>query len=179
MAAVAKRYAKALYDVAKERDQLEQVGKELQEVLQLIQGEPQLARFLYHPVIPKREKKAFLKEALAQGISEPLYRLMELMLEKDRLTVLADVARYYNEEVNRQRGVLDAEITTATNLDEAKREELKGLLAQMTDKKINLHYRVNPDLLGGITIKIGDLIIDGSIRGKLSRFERMLTTTKS
>lgn len=179
MAAVAKRYAKALFEVAKERDQLEKVGQELKEVLQLLEGEPQLARFLYHPVIPKKAKKAFFEEALAERLSEALYRLIQLMIDKDRLVELADVSRYYAQEVNRERGVLEAEITTATALDEAKREGLKKVLAEKTGKAIDLRYAVNPSLLGGITIKIGDLIMDGSIRGKLSRFERLLSTTKS
>lgn len=179
MAAVAKRYAKALFEVAKERDQLEKVGQELKEVLQLLEGEPQLARFLYHPVIPKKAKKAFFEEALAERLSEALYRLIQLMIDKDRLVELADVSRYYAQEVNRERGVLEAEITTATALDEAKREGLKKVLAEKTGKAIDLRYDVNPSLLGGITIKIGDLIMDGSIRGKLSRFERLLSTTKS
>jgi F-type H+-transporting ATPase subunit delta len=179
MAAVAKRYAKALFEVAKERGELDQAGEELNQLSALIKQEEDLARFLNHPAVPKQAKKELLEQAFQSQLSPAVYRLTEILMERDRLDELADVARYYTQLLNEERGLVEAVVSTAVPLTGEKQEELKQILNNLTAKQINLVPVVNPDLLGGISVKIGDVIFDGSLRGKLSRFERMIASSKS
>lgn len=179
MAAVAKRYAKALFEVAKERGELDQAAQELGRLASMLREHADLAQFLHHPVVPKQAKLEILEQVFQGQLSPGVYRLAQILIERDRLKELDRVAQAYVEEVNKERGLVEAVVSTAVPLTEEQQEHLKQTLAKLTAKEVHLISEVNPEMLGGMTVKIGDIIFDGSLKNKLSRFEHILASAKS
>ncbi|MDQ0339417.1 F-type H+-transporting ATPase subunit delta [Caldalkalibacillus uzonensis] len=179
MGAVAKRYAKALFEVAKEKDELDLVKQELQNIQELLNQNPAFVQFLRHPLIEKQAKKEFIGKVFAGQLSQAMTGLLHLLIERDRENELEDIAAYYADLLNKERGVVDAVVTTVSPLSEEQEEQLRQVFGRITNKNVRLHPVVDPGILGGIKVKIGDRIYDGSVQGKLSRFERMIERTKS
>ena len=179
MAAVAKRYAKALFEVARERGELDQAARDLSRLASMLKEHADLAQFLHHPVVPKQAKQELLKQVFQGELSPGVYRLVQILIERDRLKELDRVAQAYVEEVNKERGLVEAIVSTAVPLTEDQQEHLKHTLAKLTAKEVHLISEVNPEMLGGMTVKIGDIIFDGSLKNKLSRFEHILASAKS
>ncbi|GGK25781.1 F0F1 ATP synthase subunit delta [Caldalkalibacillus thermarum] len=179
MGAVAKRYAKALFEVAKEREELDKIEQDLQYTDQVLRENPDLVRFLTHPLVKKETKKELIGTVFADQLSPTTLSLLRLLVDRERENELSAIATYFVRLANEVRGLVDVVVTTATPLLPEKQEVLRQQLARMTGKKVRLHFVVDKGVLGGITVKIGDLIYDGTVRGKLSRFERLIATTKS
>ncbi|EGL81795.1 ATP synthase F1, delta subunit [Caldalkalibacillus thermarum TA2.A1] len=179
MGAVAKRYAKALFEVAKEREELDKIEQDLQYTDQVLREHPDLVRFLTHPLVKKETKKELIGTVFAEQLSPTTLSLLRLLVDRERENELSGIATYFVRLANEVRGLVDVVVTTATPLLPEKQEVLRQQLARMTGKKVRLHFVVDEGVLGGITVKIGDLIYDGTVRGKLSRFERLIATTKS
>jgi len=171
-AASAKRYAQAVFELAKEKGQL--VGwlielRAIQEVLK----EPQLKVLMESARVPTHVKRRVLEEALTGA--EPLARnFISLLLAKDRLALLDDIVEEFQRLADAEAGIQHAEAITAVPLDEADKKKLEERLAALTGKKIVLSTRVDESLIGGIVTRLGDKVIDGSTRTKLLALKRSL-----
>jgi F-type H+-transporting ATPase subunit delta len=172
---VAKRYAKALVDVAASSDELEVVCQELSTVAGLLREHRELQRFLVNPSILRRDKARAFEEVMARLSLRPLTKsFLRILLEAGRLQALEGVLRAYETMVDERLGRVKAVVTTATPLEAEAQERLRQRLAKMTGKNVYLEVRQDAGLLGGLVTQIGSQVYDGSLRMQLARLQQEL-----
>ncbi len=174
--AAASRYARALFDVlVKEGKDVEKVQAELQQFAELFAG-PQLAQILGNPGIPASKKKALATALIyrAGEISPPVAKLILVLAEKDRLTLLAGIARSYGERVMDHLKIVRGDVTTAVPLAPEKLRLLEAGLAKATGRKVILESRVDPSIIGGVVTRLGSTVYDGSVTTQLQKMKQSL-----
>ncbi len=168
--ALARRYAKALLDVARSQGaRPASVEQELRGLVRSIDGSPELTRVLRQPTA-RAEARRRLVGALAEaGQGSPLLlRLLTLMAERDRLALLPALAEEFAQARTAAEGRASAEAVTAVPLAERQRAALASALSVAVGKTVELEARVDPALLGGVLVKLGGRTYDGSVRGRLA-----------
>jgi F-type H+-transporting ATPase subunit delta len=174
----ARRYARALLDVALEKGAAEALRAELQEMVSLIGAHQDLAALLAHPAVSaERKKKLVAAVAVRAKASDLLTRLLTLMGERNRLDLLPMVAAGYAKLWNAHRGVVAAEAVSATPLDAAQTGAVARALGAVTGRAVDLAARVDPRLLGGMLVKMEGRTYDGSVRARLNALRRTLAGT--
>ena len=173
---MARRYARALLDVAKEKKQAEAMKDELAAVAGLVSGHKDLASLVAHPAV-SAERKRKLVSAVAEkaALGDLTKRLLALLGERDRLEQLPAIAAAYAKLWNEERGVVAAEAVSATPLDEAQARAVAQALGQVTGRAVDLTARVDPALLGGMQVKMQGRTYDGSVRARLASLRRRLS----
>ncbi|EGL13628.1 F0F1 ATP synthase subunit delta [Paenibacillus chitinolyticus] len=171
---VAKRYAKALFEAAKEQNTVAQVETELTEIVQTIQDHAELRSVLDHPNIDVPAKRQLLSNIFADRISPLVMNTIKLLIDRRRQSLLPIVLSDFVQISNESLGQADATIYTALPLSEVQVKEIADNFSRMTGKQIRVQTVVDPSLLGGITVRIGDRLYDGSLAGKLERLEKSL-----
>lgn len=171
---VAKRYALALFQIAQEQKILDQVGEELRVVKEVLFYNADIKAVLKSPKLSKDKKKEILGQAFASVNTYVLNTLL-LMLDRHRQDEIIAVADEFIELVNEEKGIVEADVYSIRPLTEEERDVLSSAFAAKIDKKsLQIENIVDSDLLGGVKIRIGNRIYDGSLRGKLDRLERKL-----
>lgn len=174
---LARRYARALLDVAgaRDADAVLALRDELRAFAPVLAGHPELSAALLHPGVGV-ERKQRLLAALAEraGATEPLRRLLDLLAARDRIALLPDVVEAYAGLANAARGVVSAEVVSAVPLPE---EQKRALGAALRDggTAVELRERVEPLLVGGLLVRSGGRTYDGSVRTRLAALRRRLS----
>jgi F-type H+-transporting ATPase subunit delta len=171
----ARRYAEAAFQIAERDDTIEQWLEQLDAVAQ-VTADSRVVHLLENPEMPLDERLAIFKSALGEGMLPQLPNLLTLILRRRRVDLLPRIAREFKRLYNRKMGIVEAIATSAAELDDAELSALRGRLEQMTDARIELETRVDPALLGGVQVRLGDLLIDGSVRGRLERLRSRLAS---
>ena len=172
----AKRYARALFDVAlKEKSDLQQIEEQLAGFLELFSLHPSLAKVLLNPAVPVPRKRAAVT-ALATRLQLPpvLAKLLVLLAERDRLIVLTDLLASYRERLLDHQQVVRAEVTTAVPLSSHQAQEIERRLTQVTGKKVTVNSRVDPGIIGGVVARLGGTVYDASITRQLEKMKEKL-----
>jgi F-type H+-transporting ATPase subunit delta len=165
---VARRYAKALVDVAAASDDLEAVRQELSSFADLLREHRELRQFLVNPSVLRRDKVRALEEVVSRLALRPLTRsFLRILLDAGRLPALESVLRAYEALMDERLGRLKAMVTTARPLEAEAQERLRQRLEQMTGKIVYLEVQQDPKILGGLVTQIGSLVYDGSLRTQL------------
>lgn len=171
---VAKRYALALFQIAKEQQLLGTVEEELRVVKEVLQYNTDLKAVLKSTKLTIEKKKEILKEAFASVNVYVLNTLM-ILIDRHREEELVEVANQFIELANEEMGIAEAKVYSIRPLSDAEREGISSVFAAKIGKKsLKIENIVDSDLLGGIKLRIGNRIYDGSLRGKLDRLERKL-----
>lgn len=171
---VAKRYALALFQLAKEHQLLEQVEVEIRVVKDVFANNPDMNAVLKSPKLSKEKKKEILKEVFASA-SPYVQNTLMILIDAHREDEIPEVAEGFIELANEERGVADAKVYSVRPLTDPEREALSLSFAKKVGKKsLRIENIVDSNLLGGIKLRIGNRIFDGSLRGKLDRLERKL-----
>ena len=170
----ARRYARALLDVATAQKVEAALASELQQASGLLEGSAELQRALGHPAL-SAERRRKLAEGVFQGASPLFLRLLGVLLENDRVPLLPEIARLFTVFWNEERGVLTAEAVTAVPLGPEQQAALGKALANASGKKVELAARVDPDLLGGVLVRMGGRTYDGSVRARLAALRDTLS----
>lgn len=177
---VARRYATALYEEANATGVVDAVDEDVTLLRNSLRGNHPLSRFFENPVIPKEKKEAVLQSLLGDRVEELTLHFLRLLVRKDRATMTSEVLDQYQSLRDEQRGIVDAHVKVARPLSEEDREVLVGALEAQTGQSVRLHVKEEPNLLGGVVIRIGDQVFDGSVRNKLSTLrDRMRDSTLS
>ena len=167
---VARRYAKALVDVAAASDELEAVCQELSRFADLLGEQRELHQFFTNPSVLRRDKVRVLDDVVARLLLRPLTgSFLQILLEAGRLPALESVLRAYEALVDERLGRVRAMVTTAGPLEAGAQERLRQRLEQMTGKTVYLEVQQDPTILGGLVTQIGSLVYDGSLRTQLAR----------
>ncbi|MFN3689721.1 MAG: ATP synthase F1 subunit delta [Fimbriimonadales bacterium] len=166
---VARRYARALFEVALKQNLLQPTADDLAGLRTLLEQSAELRAFFYSPLIPRDRKIARLREALHAQLHPHTLRLLELLVEKRREKLFEAVCAEFQKIQEAHQGIARATIESAAPLTEAEQNSIVQKLQQSTGKRIIPTFEVNPDLIGGVRVRIGDYQIDGTLRGALDR----------
>lgn len=176
--AAAKRYARALFDVALMEGSAENIQRELRQFADLVRGNEALWNVFGNPAIPAARKHALTKALLdkAGPVSSPLGKLLLLLADRDRLVLLPDLADAYEERVLDYQKVIRGAVTTAVPLDAARLRALEESLGRITGRRVTLQPTVDPAIIGGVVAKLGSIVYDGSVATQLEKMREALVT---
>jgi len=172
---IAEVYARSLFEVAQEHDQLDEIHDELGEFADVLAENRELQVFFFSPYFSSEEKKDGVAKVI-EGGNEYFVRFLELLAEKHRLPVLFRIRREYDALWARERRLLEVAITSAVELDD---ETVKGIgkkIEEQTGQRVELTARVDPDVIGGLVIRVGNMVLDASVQGRLERLRRQVAS---
>ena len=161
---LANRYAKALFELALEQKKLDQVGEDMLLISQTIEENAKLAQMLKSPIIKLEVKEKVMQKLFAKNTDPISLKFMMLVAKKSREEYLAYFANEFTKIYKAYQGLVDAWVTSATDIETEVKEHLLGLMTKITGKKIVLHENINNDLLGGFVVRIGDYQYDASTK---------------
>jgi len=171
---VASRYAKSLIDLANEQGNLELVKTDMEQIAAVIKSSTELQAVLSNPII-KTDKKQNILNSLFSGKIEPaILAFFNIMVRKGRSNILYATVLEFVREYNEIKGIVKAEVTSATPLSAANIDALKTIIGEQVNAQIILTNKVDSTLIGGFIVKVGDRQIDTTLAGKLNKLERYL-----
>jgi F-type H+-transporting ATPase subunit delta len=172
---VARRYARALFQIGVDAGTFEALGQELSDLADLFAGSPELRQALENPVFKPSEKRAIVQKILPRVTPSPIVQSFALLLlERGRIRALPAIARAYRELGDQHAGRVRATVTSAQPLAAADLERVRQSLEQRTHKKVMVESQVDPSLIGGLVARVGDLVLDGSVRTQLASLREKL-----
>ncbi|MCA1020923.1 F0F1 ATP synthase subunit delta [Halobacillus litoralis] len=176
---IAKRYADALFQLGQERSKLEKFETELQTLKEVFRSNQEIISFLKHPRFSIEQKKKMITESF-QSFSEEIVNLLKLLVERHREDIILDMIQDYVRMINDAKGIADADVYSVRQLSEAEKQRISESFAPKVGKQsLNLTNIVDPSIIGGIRLRVGNRIFDGSVSGKLRRIERKLLSTNN
>ena len=174
--ALAETYAESLIDLAAEAGEqtVDDVADELNQLVALLREQPRLRAVLYSRSINVARRKASI-EAIFQGrVSDLTYRFLQVLNDKGRLEQLPRIALAFGQLRKQRRGEVDVEVVTARDLDPAQLEKVRQSISQAIGKTAILSARTDPSMIGGLRVRIGDKLIDGSLATRLAHMKRQI-----
>ncbi|SEU13641.1 F0F1 ATP synthase subunit delta [Paenibacillus sp. NFR01] len=169
---VAKRYAKALFQVAHEEQKTLEVEQELKSLVEALNSDVDLQRFIATPKISGEQKLEVLKTALSGKLSATVINTLELLVQRGRIGILGDLLDSYIKLEGESLGLADATVYSTYPLNEQEQEEVAAEFGRLSGRNIRVSNVVDKSLLGGLKVIIGDTLYDGSLSGKLERLEK-------
>ena len=169
---VAKRYAKALFEVASQQNETLEVEQQLKAVVEAIQSNEDIERFLTTPNISDVDKLNAINRALQGKLSQSVINTVDLLVKRRRMDILPDLLESYIKLKGESLGMADAVVYSTYPLDDSEIEAVATEFGQIAQRTIRVHNRIDESLLGGLKVIIGDTLYDGSISGKLARLEK-------
>ena len=168
-------YAEALFEAAREREELEEVLEDLKEFVEALHESEELQLFFYGGQIPEREKRRAI-DALTEDMTLSTSNFLKVLSDNGREEILEEALLRYEELVKEHLGRIEVEVTTAVELSDEELDRLRERLGKILEgREVILHTSVNPDLLGGAVFRFGGRMLDSSVRGQLlSLREEML-----
>jgi len=170
-------YADALFSAAEDGGTLEQVGRDLDDVVGALVSSPQLTRVLFNPAVAP-DGKANVLRRLTDGADPLVTRTLLVLLENGRLGLIPDLQQAFGERYGAATNKLDVQLTTAVEVDEGQAERLRLQLEASTGHSVTLRRIVDPTILGGVVLRVADLLVDASVRRRLESLRRTLQTTR-
>lgn len=170
------QYANALADIALEQGAAEPVWKQLSEFGAAFAESAELRTFLATPGVEREVKHGVIEKLAARMSASKIIRnFLFVMVDNQRTPLLPDILEAFQQVIRRRQGVAEAEVSSAVNLNDAQKTQLLQTLERLTSKKIQAKYALEPELLGGAVVRIGDTIYDGSLRSRLNEMRARLT----
>ena len=168
---VGRRYSKAIFDIAEEKNQVKEIYELLNSAMVLYRTDKEFKNFIRNPLISNEEKKLILNEIFGKDNRDNLNILLYI-LDKGRINCIKYIVAEYLKIYYRKNRILDVRATFTKELTDEQKKKLIDKLSQKTGKEINLEIKIDKNILGGGIIRIGDKIIDGSIRRELDNWKR-------
>ncbi len=172
--AVSRRYAQALFELAVQANDLHRFEQELQLVADSLTKNPDLQKVLFQPQISAGNKKELLRSVFAGRLSAQMQNFVELLIDRRRQDFIVDIYHEFKKLADNERNILEARIKSAVALGDLQQKQLQSNLVKLTGKSIRLVAEVDPSLIGGVVVKIGDRVIDGSVAGRLAKLRDTL-----
>jgi F-type H+-transporting ATPase subunit delta len=168
---IARVYAEALFEVAKEKGKLDAIRGQLGQVADALQADRELAVFFFSPYFSSAEKRDGIARAIT-GAEPELTNFLGLLVEKHRMPVIFRMRRRFDELWAEENKQLDVTLTSAVELDPEIVGRVGAEIERQTDRKVQLRSRVDEDLLGGLVLQVGNMVLDASIRNRLERLRK-------
>jgi F-type H+-transporting ATPase subunit delta len=170
---IAQVYARSLFEVAKEHDKLDVVRDQLGEIADAVAEQHDLQVFFFSPYFSTDEKVDGLKRALEDAY-EAVVNFLELLIEKHRMPALFRIRREFEALWEEENRLLPVQVTSAIELDESTVRQIGDAIGEQTGRRIELTSEVDPDILGGIVLRVGNSILDASIRNRLEKLRKQV-----
>ena len=175
-AVVAKRYADALFQLASEKNNVENIQNALSTVKDVIQNTKEVVDFLNHPRIKQADKMNIVEEAFGK-FDKDVVNLIKLLVERHRISLVPAVIDHFAHFYNEENGIADATVYSVRALTDAEKEHLESSFTTKLNKKsVSINNVVDPSLIGGMKIRVGNTIYDGSISNKLNRLKQNIVS---
>ncbi len=172
---VAGTYAEALFSLACEENKVDSLYDEVRALEDILEQNPDLTVLMNHPKVTKEEKQKVIKEVFDGRASGELTGLLNLLLQKDRYSELPAILKFFEARVKEHKGIGVAYVTSAVELSAARRKEIEAKLLSTTSyRSMEMNFAVDESLIGGLVIRIGDRVVDSSIKTKLEGLKREL-----
>lgn len=172
---VASRYAAALFDLAKQENQLDAVAEDLDGLVSLLSESHDLERLVNSPVVSREDQgKAIRAIAEKAGLNGLTTKFLGVLAQQRRLFVLRGVAGAYRNALADERGELKAEVASATELTDEQLEAVKSAIGRYAGRAVNVEASVDPSLLGGLVVRVGSRMLDASLKTKLQQLEQSM-----
>lgn len=171
---IARNYAEALFALGERAGDTERFADLIEGIGGAIEADRQIRLVLVSPRIPKQAKADLLRKALARRAPEPFLRFLDAVVRRSRQALLPAIARQYHTLVDVRFNRVHAGVTLARKADAALQKEIRLRLSEVFAKDVIPHFREDPGILGGIVVRMGDRVMDGSVRRKLVRLKRQM-----
>lgn len=176
MEEIAQVYARSLFEVAKEQDKLDVVKEQLGQFAEALDDNHELATFFFAPYFSTAEKEDGLGKLL-DGVDPVVENFLKLMIENHRVPVIFRVRREFETLYEQENKLLPVTITSAVELDAATVKSIGDTIGQQTGQQVELTANVDPDVLGGLIVRVGNSILDASIRNRLENLRRSVASS--
>jgi ATP synthase F1 delta subunit len=170
---IAEVYARALFEVAEEHGNLDRIREQLTQFADALDADRQVAIFFFSPYFSTDEKKAGLRRAVT-GADPSFMNFLEALIERHRMPVIFRIRTRYQELWDKRNQLLAVQITSAVPLSEATVRSVGDRIGEQTGNQIELSSIVDPEILGGIVLRVGNFIMDASIRSRLNQLRRQV-----
>jgi ATP synthase F1 delta subunit len=170
---IAQVYARSLFEVAKEHDVLEEVREQLGQFADALHENRDLAVFFFSPYFSTQEKKEGLERAVS-GANELFMNFLEALVERHRMPVIFRIRTRFDDYWEDENRLLPVQVTSAIELDESIIRNIGERIGEQTSRNVELSSRVDPDILGGIVLRVGNFILDASIRNRLEQLRKQV-----
>ncbi len=172
---VAKRYAKALLEIGREDGKFEQYGQELGQVVSLMDASPELETALTNPAFAMEDRKKVLAMLIDKlGLSPMVKNFFNLLMDRGRSGATRDIGKVYAQLVDEAKGITRAQVLSAAPLGDQEVGRLTDALKKVAGKEVQVEVKEDPSLIGGVVARIGDLVLDGSVRSQLESLKESL-----
>jgi F-type H+-transporting ATPase subunit delta len=171
--AIARRYAGAMFDIGLKQHSLERTLEDVRGIAQVF-AHRKLAYLLREPKVPAKRKETAIREAMANKVLPTSLNLALLVVQRELVDIMPNIAKELEQLVLNYKNEAIADVRTATRIDDAELTQIKQALEKRTGKTIITHAKVQPDILGGIIARVGDQVIDGSVRSRLAALRQQL-----
>ena len=175
MQEIAEVYARSLFEVAKENDVLDQIHDELGEFADVLSESRELQVFFFSPYFSSEEKKDGIRKVV-KGADERFVRFLELLAERHRMPVLFRIRRAFEALWAEENKLLPVTITSAIELDDKTVKQIGKRIEEQTGRRIEHTAVVDPDVIGGLAVQVGNVVMDGTVRGRLEKLRREVAT---
>lgn len=176
---VAKRYAKALFEITRQNGTAAAVEEQLKALVTAIRGNADLNKFLQHPNIEPTAKHEAIKQAFKGELNESLENLLGILLQRGREQSIEPLYEAFVKISNEELGQADAVVTSPSPLAERDAEAIAKFFGEKTGKTIRVERHIDPSLLGGVQVRIGDRLYDGSLKSKLASLQKTLLNSQA
>jgi F-type H+-transporting ATPase subunit delta len=173
MEEIAQVYARSLFEVASDQDKADEIREQLGQFTSAMEKDRDLQVFFFSPYFSTKEKEDALDRAIS-GADEIFVNFLKLLIENHRMPVIFRVRRGYEELWEEANRLLPVSVTSAVELDEDTVRELGDRIADQTGRRVDLSAHVDPDILGGIVVRVGDSILDASVRNRLDQLRKQV-----
>jgi F-type H+-transporting ATPase subunit delta len=175
MEGVARVYAEALFDAAKDTGKLEAIQEQLAQFDDALQKSHDLQVFFYSPSFSTAEKQEGLKKAVS-GAEPELTNFLELLLEKHRMPAMARIRKRFDHLVAEENKELEVTVTSAVELDEGIASQIGAEIEKQTGRTVELTSKVDDSILGGLVVRVGNMVLDASVLNKLEKLRKSVAT---
>ncbi|HXI00944.1 MAG TPA: ATP synthase F1 subunit delta [Sphingobacteriaceae bacterium] len=169
---VASRYAKSLIDLAEEQNSLEKIKSDMEAFVRIVKENSELHAVLRNPIIGPDKKTAILNQIFGSGIDPIILSFFKIVVSKGRSEVLYATGKEFLNEYNRRKKIYKATVTSAVTLSAENIKQIEAVVREATKGEVVLETRVDPDIIGGFILKVGDKQFDTSISGSLSKLKK-------
>jgi ATP synthase F1 delta subunit len=173
MEEIAQVYARALFEAAKEHDVVDEVREQLGQFADALNENRQLTVFFFSPYFSSQEKKDGLERTVS-GANELFLNFLEALVERHRMPVIFRIRERFESYWDEENRLLPVEVTSAIDLDQSIVDNIGKRIGEQTGRNVELSSAVDPDILGGIVLRVGNFILDASIRSRLEQLRKQV-----
>ena len=172
---LAEVYARSLFEVAQEHDALDEIHEQLGEFADALDGNREMQVYFFSPYFSSQEKKDGISKVL-DGADEYFLRFLELLAERHRMPVLFRIRREFDGLWAEERKLLEVSVTSAVRLEQDVIDTIGKRIEEQTGRHVELESRVDPEVLGGLVLRVGNMVMDASVRNRLERLRKQVAS---